>query len=300
MSQPLPLLLLLAVSCAAYAQTAGAKFEFEVASIKLAPPPDPRGSTMGWSGGANSNDPGMFRGQNLDLLNLITMAYSMTSFQVTAPDWMGTQKFDIDAKIPSGTTKDQFQAMLQNLLINRFKLAVHHESKQVAQYDLLLTKNGPKFKEAAAETAPENPNAPPPPDPPKRFATDKDGCPVLPRGGYGMMTASRSGRYGWYEPKYSMEMLAGWLSVSLGKPVTDATGLKSRYEISLCWAADSLSVAGAGAAPPGGSPMASVPDAGGATLMNALQDQLGLRLEARKGPVDFLVVDHVERLPIGN
>jgi uncharacterized protein (TIGR03435 family) len=290
-------LLLFAASCAVYAQTAGAGLEFEVASIKIAPPPDPRGSTMGWSGGPNSGDPGMFRGQNLDLLSLITLAYSMNPFQVMAPDSMGTQKFNIDAKIPFGTTKEQFHAMLQNLLINRFQLAVHHESKEVSQYDLVLAKNGPKFKEAEADTAPENPDAPPPPDPPKRFATDQEGCPVLPRGGYGMMTASRSGRYGWYQPKYSMGMLAGWLSVSLGKPVTDATGLKGQYEISLCWVADSSAVTGA---PSPGAATAALPEAGGPTLMNALRDQLGLHLEARKGPVDFLVVDHVEKLPTGN
>jgi uncharacterized protein (TIGR03435 family) len=294
-------LLLFAASCAAYAQTAGARLEFEVASIKVAPPPDPRGSTMGWSGGPNSGDPGMFRAQNLDLLNLITMAYSMNAFQVAAPDWMGTQKFDIDAKIPPGTTKEQFHAMLQNLLIDRFKLAVHHETKEAVKYDLMLAKNGPKFKEAAADTAPENLDAPPPPDPPKRFATDKEGCPVVPRGGNGMMTASRYGRYGMYQPKYSMEILAGWLSANLGKPVTDATSLKGQYEISLCWAADSLSAARAGAPPPGGGPpTASLPEAGGPTLMTALQDQLGLRLEAKKGPLDFLVVDRVEKLPAGN
>jgi uncharacterized protein (TIGR03435 family) len=294
-------LLLLAAGCIAYAQDAGAGFEFEAASIKLAPPPDPRGSTMGWSGGPNTDDPGTFRAQNLDLLNLITMAYSMNSFQVAAPEWMGIQKFDIDAKIPSGTTKDQFHAMLQNLLVSRFQLAVHHESKEMAKYDLVLAKTGPRFKEAAAETAPEDPGAPPPPDPPKRFATDKEGCPVLPRLGYGMMTSSRSGRYGWYVPRYSMEMLAGWLAANLGKPVTDATGLTGQYEISLCWAADSLSAARAGAPPPGGEgSTASLPEAGGPTLMSALQDQLGLRLEARKGPVDFLVVDHAEKLPTGN
>jgi uncharacterized protein (TIGR03435 family) len=87
----------------------------------------------------------------------------------------------------------------------------------------------------------------------------------------------------------------------LGKPVTDATSLKGQYEISLCWAADSLSVARAGAPPPGGgAATASLPESGGPTLMSALQDQLGLRLEAKKAPVDFLVVDHVEKLPTEN
>jgi uncharacterized protein (TIGR03435 family) len=301
---PQPILrpfLLLAASCAAYAQTTGASLEFEVASIKLAPPPDPRGSTMGWSGGPNSGDPGMFRGQSMDLLNLVTTAYSMNAFQVTGPEWMGTQKFDINAKIPYGTTKEQFHAMLQNLLIHRFKLAVHREAKELAQYDLVLAKNGPKFKEVAVVAAPQDPDGPAPPDPPKRFATDKDGCPVLPRGGFGMMTASRLGRYGMYQPKYSMEMLAAWLSANLGKPVTDATSLKGQYQISLCWAADSLSVARAGTPPPGdGAPTASLPEAGGPTLLNAVQDQLGLRLEAKKGAVEILVVDHAERLPTEN
>jgi uncharacterized protein (TIGR03435 family) len=285
-------LLLLAACCAAQGQTAAAKLEFEVASIKLSPPPDPRGTTIGWHGGPDSDDPGMFRGQNLNLLNLITMAYSVKTFQVNAPEWAVTQKFNIDAKIPPGTTKEQFHAMLQNLLIDRFKLAVHHESKDVAKYDLVLAKNGPKLKESAVETARKDPNAPPPPAPPRRFPTDNKGCPVLPSLGYEIMTSSSAGLYGWYEPKYSMEMFASWLSGSLGKPVTDATGLKGQYEISLCWAPDSPSPARAGAS------TALLPD--GPTMIDAVQDQLGLRLEAKRGPADFLVVDHIEKLPTEN
>jgi uncharacterized protein (TIGR03435 family) len=92
-----------------------------------------------------------------------------------------------------------------------------------------------------------------------------------------------------------MEMLAGQLSGQLQGPVTDTTGLTGKYDISLYWTAGN----GIRTSPPGAEPTALASDPG-PTLTQALQDQLGLRVESRKGPVDFVVVDHAEKVPTEN
>jgi uncharacterized protein (TIGR03435 family) len=94
-----------------------------------------------------------------------------------------------------------------------------------------------------------------------------------------------NGRGRMYQPALTMEEFAEFLTGQMASPVTDATGLKGKYEISLYWTTEPLKAADGDAGP---------------TLMRALQEQLGLRLEAKKGPVDFLVVDHIEKLPTDN
>jgi len=179
--------------------------------------------------------------------------------------------------------------MLQNLVIDRFHLAVHHESREMTKYDLVLAKSGPKFRKAA-ETPPPNPDAAPaPPAGPFRLTTDKEGFPVLAAGRPGM--AMTNGRVRMYQPAFTMEKLAQQISFQVGKPVTDATGLAGEYEIALYWASDNLPAPKADAGDPADT---------GPTMMQALQEQLGLRLEQKKGPVDFLVVDHIDKMPTEN
>lgn len=188
--------------------------------------------------------------------------------------------FDVSANVPDGTTKAQCPVMLQNLLIERFKLAVHRESKEVAKYALVVAKNGPKFKIAAGDTASEGSDDPVGPPP-----LDMQGFPVLGHGRTG--TAATKSKFAAYWPKCTMEFLAKMLEVQLSKPVTDATDLKGEYEVSLHWIPDELA--------PASSRMPDDP-----ALMSAIQEQLGLRLEAKKGPADFLVVDHLEKTPTDN
>jgi uncharacterized protein (TIGR03435 family) len=107
--------------------------------------------------------------------------------------------------------------------------------------------------------------------------------------------AIMNGRASMNEPQATMERLAGLLSGQVATPVTDATGLKGRYDISLFWNAESTYRLNA----PATSPSAAESDSG-PTLMQALQDQLGLRLELKKGAVDFVVVDHAEKVPSEN
>jgi uncharacterized protein (TIGR03435 family) len=252
--------------------------EFEVASIKSSPPPGSGPITTGCIGGPGSNDPGLFNCYFMSLTNLVAIAYQAREAQLSRPDWMDSARFELRAKVPVGSKRDQIGAMMQNLLADRFKLIVHHESRDDQKYDLVVAKSGSKLKQA-----PDTPVAAPSvgtPGPPK---VDSEGFPILRPGQTGMTGMRNHMRM--YQPQYTTAMLAAVLSGQVRKPVTDATGLTGKYEIALYWVND--------------GPSASDIDAG-PTLMQALQDQLGLRLESKRGPVDFVIIDHIEKLPTEN
>jgi uncharacterized protein (TIGR03435 family) len=191
---------------------------------------------------------------------------------------MGPARFNISAKIPDGTTRDQFQLMLQSLLVERFKMAIHWEKKEIQTYDLVVAKAGHKMKESIPE-----PDAPasgaasePKPDP--------EGFPILPSGTrpilleIGDHVAMR-----WAGE--TMDRLAVYLSAQLRTPVTDATGLKGKYDFTMRWISE------------GSTPRT---DETAPNLFRAVQEQLGLRLQSKKGTVDILVVDHSEKTPTEN
>ena len=281
-------LVLLAGSHSVQAQQL-AKLEFEVASVKQSPPPPAGvGSVVFCRGGPGTNDPALYTCGNINLSALIGTAYHVAYYQLSAPDWMLATRFDVRAVVPEGTTKEQFSIMLQNLLADRFKVKVHRESREIQRYELVVTKNGPKFKEATP-AVPQDERAAIRPGFPVR---DKDGYPVIGTRG-GMAISYGKARAYW--PGITMELLAGQLSGQLQRPVTDATGLPGKYDISLYWDAEITLRASA----PGADLTAAAIDSG-PTLTQALQDQLGLRVESRKGPVDFVVVDHAEKVPAEN
>jgi uncharacterized protein (TIGR03435 family) len=188
---------------------------------------------------------------------------------------------------------------------------------------LVLGKGGSKLKEAVEEdaTTPQTAVPPPPPPPgrdeaaPVRLKMDADGMPQLPSGmgrnGVIMMTIYGSGglRTRMVCKGQPVSALLATLSSQMGRPVVDATNLKGKYDITLDYAPDGLNGSRIMMPPPppqhdggdgGGPPMASAPDAGGPTIFTALQEQLGLKLEQRKGPVDLLVIDRVEKVPTEN
>jgi uncharacterized protein (TIGR03435 family) len=276
-----PAVLLLLGCFAAQAQPP-ARLEFEVASIKPVSP-DPRGFTLTLRGGPGTNDPTLFSAENNSLADFVRMAYGVNYYHFSAPDWMSNARFNMTARVPQGATKEQFQTMLRNLLIDRFKLVVHRESREASSYDLVVAKNGPKFKEAAerpqGDAAAPSPSFPPP--------LARNGYPLMGPGNAGMRFGPKGGRL--YYPDATMEFLAGQIEGQVGRPVTDATGLHGKYEISLYWTPDSMRRT---------SPSPS--DDYGPTMTEALQGQLGLRLEPRRGPADFVIVDHAERAPAEN
>lgn len=268
------------------------RLEFEVASIKPSPPPDGRGRTVGCIGGPGNGDPGLLTCRNMNLANLVSTAYKLSYYQLSAPDWMKDPfaTFDLNARVPEGATKDELKVMMQNLLADRFKLVVHRESREIQEYDLVVAKNGPKFKEAQPPAPKPDPAGDAKKGPSGPMKLGDDGYPVIPGGTGG---AFMQGRARIYFPQMTMALLAGQLSGQLGKPVTDATGLKGKYDIGMYWVADGAPTA----APDPGVPTAPDP---APTLMEALQDQLGLRLQSKKGTVEFVVVDRAERVPSEN
>jgi uncharacterized protein (TIGR03435 family) len=281
-----------------YAQPANPPLTFEVASIKPAPPPNGRGMRVFGSGGPGTSDPGRFATENSSLSALVTQAFDIRSYQLSGPDWMGRALFNIVAKVPEGATKEQFRLMLQNLLIERFKLVFHRDKTEMPIYEMVLAKDGPKFKETVDDPA----AAPPPPGGLPQLG--KDGFPIMQPGRTGMIVMNGRGR--WQAKNQTMEQVANMLSGQAGRPVFDATGLKARYDLSLFWARDGMARMAdeAGTAPgPGGAavPQAGIPEGdSGPTIFTAIQQQLGLKLEPKKGMIDILVIDHLEKMPTEN
>ena len=228
-----------------------AKLEFEVASVKLAVTPA-RGAP-GCKGGPGSDDPSRLTCQQMSPGLLIVYAFGVKYLQIAGPEWLATPRFDIVATLPKGTTKEQVPMMWQNLLIDRFGLRAHHESRETMHFELGVAKNGSKLKPAVQE-------------------------------GTGSVGHRQDGIH-MHFPKMTMEAFASILGNQLQKAVTDVTGLKGEYEITLVWTPDS-EVPADGALYP--------------ALPQALQEQLGLRLETKKGPLDMLVIDRINRTPTDN
>jgi uncharacterized protein (TIGR03435 family) len=188
----------------------------------------------------------------------------------------------VTAKVPEGTSKEQFRVMMQNLLAERFKLMYHREKKEMQAYELVVAKGGPKLKESPGPLDPDER-----PRPLTERKLDAEGFPVLPPGRVPMMMMMSGGRATARHSEETMERFAVALTNEVHKPVTDATGLKGKYDFTLSWVAE-------GAGPPASA------DEAGPNIFRALQEQLGLRLEAKKGMVDVLVVDHLEKTPTDN
>ena len=186
---------------------------------------------------------------------IISVAYR-TSQVRGGPGWLDDDRYDILAKTGNpNITRDEVRPMLQGLLADRFKLAFHRETRQLPVYTLEVGKNGPKLQAAKDDE----------------------------RGG--VNSSEESGRLHLSFQKWPMASLATSLSGLLGNPVVDKTGLTGTYDIKLDFMRDSARPA-AGAEPAAGD--------GGPSLFTALDEQLGLKLEERKGPVEVMVIDHVE------
>jgi uncharacterized protein (TIGR03435 family) len=228
--------------------TAQTQPAFEVASVKFTS----HGKTTAEGLSRSSTDirsPGRFTAENSSLDELIRFAWQLYDYQVVGPPWLNdhSECFDIEAKGPDGSSPAQVRLMLQALLAERFKLAVHRETRRLPLYNLVSAKGGAKL---AATTSP-------------------DGGPSTGSMG-GSMTMKN----------VSMERFAYQLSRDLKTPVIDKTGIKGSFDFKL-----DFDIRDSGEKP---------------SLFSALQQQLGLKLQSAKGPVEILVVDHVEKAPTGN
>jgi len=226
------------------------------------------------------------------LATLVRQAYQLKSYQFTAPDWMQDNRFEIDAKIPAGATQEQTYLMEQNLLAERFKLAAHFDKKEMQIYEMTVGKDGQKFKEWV-DLPPLVPGATAYDRPPSARgpikAADLRPAPNSPA--EWQTVNGRHSRRG----KQSMGALADYLSRNLERPVIDATGLAGNYDIMLDFVMEPVQ---RGPCPPLCLPAA--PLAAGPTLLKAVESQLGLKLESKKGMIDILVIDHIEKVPTAN
>jgi len=274
--------ILLAAVLTAAAQTPAPSPQFEVASIKPSQPPASGRMRMQWGGGPGTDDPGLFKCENWPVSQLIVEAFDLKDYQVSGPDWMSSTRFTISAKIAEGTTEAQFHLMMQNLLADRLKLKFHFEKKETQGYELVVAKNGPKMKESTGALDPD--------ERPGRLTErkmDAEGFPVLPPGRVPMQMVMPGGRATARHAEETMEQFVVDVANEIGHPVTDATGLKAKYDFTLHWIGDPV------------VPTAATDD-NGPNMFRALQEQLGLKLESKKGMVDVLVVDHLEKTPTEN
>jgi uncharacterized protein (TIGR03435 family) len=254
--------LLIVLACRLAGQTA-ATLEFEVATVKLSPPP--AGNLININLGTLRN--GRLTFTNASLNDCLKYAYDIVSDeQIAGPDWIKSKffRFDIVAQAPPESPLPQVQAMLRSLLANRLKVALHHENKNLSYVALVVSKNGLKIHESNID----------PTAPPKSSAM------------LGHIVSSQM----------SMQRLAMLLSRFERQTVIDQTGLGGTYEVALEWTHQSANSPTAGSrTEPNG-----VDTDAGPSIFTALQEQLGLRLESRHGPLDVLVIDHAEQTPTEN
>ncbi len=226
---------------------------------------------------------------------LMQNAYGLQAFQIVGgPGWIDTDYYKIEAKAEGDATRSQTFAMLQGLLADRFQLKVHKEAKEMPVYLLEPARGGAKLPAPAEGVCTEaEPNGPPPPPPPpgQRFSP--------PCGHLGIMASPTGIRM--QGGKIPMPELTRMLAVVLGKAVVDKTGHTGAFDVNLEFTPDQ-SLAGfpsTGWKPveAAGTPSAAEPT--GPTVFAALQERLGLKLASSRGPVEILVIDHIER-PSGN
>jgi len=252
----------LIAACGMFAQSPAARpafDEFEVATIKPTAPD--------WSGGRVIRMPSahQFVAKNHTLKTLVQAAYNLTPRAISGgPAWIDSDRYDILAGTPGEVQPnlDEQMSMLRTLLADRFKLAFHREPKEFPLYALTVVRNGQKLKESAApERLPELTNV---------VFPDRIRLPAR---------------------NATMAQFASMLQRAvLDRPVVDRTGLSGKYDFDLEWADDESQFGGQLRKRASADDSPDKPD-----LFAAVQQQLGLRLEAAKGPIEALVIDQAER-----
>jgi uncharacterized protein (TIGR03435 family) len=255
------------------ASSAGAQ-TFEVASVKPAAPYKGGPIHIATSGGPGTGDPTRLTFSNATLAMVLKTAFDLQDTQkITGPDWLNIDMFDIAATLPPGATKEQMRTMLLNLLAERFHMASHREKQELPSYVLIAAKGGVPLP--APKNAGSNPSHKERSAPGIRSLTC-DNCTV---GQFVKMLGHPEGRL-----------------------VFDETGVTGTYDFALTYEPDygvckGCTIGGAGASDP---PAPPPPNEAPPVLSVALDQQLGLKLEKKKRPVDVIVIDRIERIPVPN
>jgi uncharacterized protein (TIGR03435 family) len=263
MRSPVLIGIALLAACPSLAQTASTAPSFEVVSVRVIP--GTQGVPNGFSMNPRRSGGRLSWVTNLELL--LRYAFHLPGWRIVRAD-KDDSFYAIEATTDASATEEQVRLMLQRMLADRFQFAAHRETKEHQGYSLIVAKSGSKLKDASALT-----EAPPLPGIfSGKDASAFEGRVLISREGKG--TSALTGR------GVSMSQLANTLSESLDAFVVDRTGMTGKYYFSFKF----ISLNGA------------VDDSDGpASLFTALQDEIGLKLEKQKGPVEFLVVDHVEK-----
>jgi bla regulator protein BlaR1 len=250
---------MLLASCAVLLGQSAPAQTFEVASVK---PSDPnaRGGGIGFPNGT-------FTATGITARNCILLAYDIPTFQLAGgPSWIGDQRYDIVAKMAAGAVKAagperwaQMRVALQALLADRFQLVIHRETRMAPAYALVVAKSGFKLKKTADDGQAD--------------------------------FSSNRGKFAAH--KISMELLARNLSGILISPVVDTTGIKGVFDLTLEWSPDEVQspVKAGGEVSEAAEPGAPA----GPSIFTAVQEQLGLKLETQKAPVEMFVIDRIEK-----
>jgi uncharacterized protein (TIGR03435 family) len=256
---PAALTLILFAAAAAFGQSADAP-AFDVASVKVSPP-----GTVPGERRRRDNiqvSPGTVTMRGVSLKGAIRWAWHVTEFQVTGPDWLDSERYEIAGKAAGPATEEQLRLMMQSLLQERFKLALHRQTKELSAYVLVVGKNGPKVHETKTEgEASIDINQ-------RQLSVSVQRAPV--------------------------SQLIDLMSNVLRAPVVDMTGLTGRYDLTLNVAKYAADMAAQGKS------MDSAPADPQALISMILQEELGLKLEARKMPLELVIVDHAEKTPVEN
>jgi uncharacterized protein (TIGR03435 family) len=251
------LMLLIAAAPALVSQQQAA---FDVASVKPNHSGDPNRLIRPSGGGVSVS--------NMYLQDLMVFAYQVRDFQISGgPGWLSTDHFDIEAKAPGNVNPDQTKLMMQSLLADRFKLALHREIKELPIFDLALAKGGLKVQPMKDGSC----IARDPKDPARGVAPGKTRMDYCGYGGLGNGTLELASA--------TMPELATFLSAATRRTVVDKTGIAGQFRFQLTFVPDETAPAGAD----------------GPSIFTALQEQLGLKLDPAKGPVEVLVIDHAEK-----
>jgi uncharacterized protein (TIGR03435 family) len=266
--------------------------EFEVASIRPSPP-----------GQINIGfhvDGTMVRYTDLSLNVYLQMAYGVKNYQISAPDWMASDRFGITAKLPPGSDPKQVPEMLQALLRDRFQMTMHREFKELPVYGLMLGKGELKLK--ASEAALDSDSSEAPKDVHVNVAAGGSGTETTVSYGNGAYSKLANNRF--EGRKLPMAVMADSLAQFADRPVVDMTGLSGNYDFTMEFSPEdylSMRIRAAAAngiaLPP--EVLKLMDSSSGDTLFNAVQ-KLGLKLEPRKAPIEILVIDRAQKTPAGN
>jgi uncharacterized protein (TIGR03435 family) len=274
------------------AAATGGKMSFEVASVrqnktdgKASMNVDPT------SGDSFAATGGLYSARNIVLASYISFAYRLTNKQlqsvVSQVPWVMEERFDIEARAEGNPTKDEYRAMMRSLLEERFKLVAHFETRQVPVYGVVEAKPGQVGPQLRLHRADDAVCLGPPTTARAPFPADAEGFPEF-CGGIVRMKLSAPGRMKGGGRDVSMALIVSNLAGVgvVDRPMVDETGLIGTVDFSLEWRLAAENV-------PSGQEFH--PDEDAPTFAEALKEQLGLKMVPQKGPVEFFVVDHVER-----